>query len=31
MGLSDKRTRYHNPAVTAEDIISQGEEVSAEK
>lgn len=29
LGLPDKRTRYHNPHIRAKDIISDGEEVSA--
>lgn len=30
MGLPDKRTRYHNPHITAKDIISDGEEIAAD-
>ena len=30
MGLTDKRTRYHNPHIMAKDIISDGEEISAD-
>ncbi len=30
LGLSEKRTRYHNPHITAQDIISDGEEITAE-
>ena len=30
MGLSEKRTRYHNPHVTAKDIISAAEQIVVE-
>ena len=29
LGLPDKRTRYHNPHITAKDIISKGEEITS--
>lgn len=28
LGLPEKRTRYHNPYITAKDIISDGEEIT---
>ena len=30
MGLPEKRTRYHNPHVTARDIISDAEQIVSE-
>lgn len=30
LGLPEKRTRYHNPFITAKDIISDGEEITVE-
>ena len=27
LGLPDKRTRYHNPHISAKDIISEGEDI----